>query len=425
MDKFLGSASFKQALSRLYGPEDKAIKRNLTRYQNLVSKFLKRFSSGPIQLFSTPGRTEIGGNHTDHNHGQVLAAAVNLDSIAAVSKVPGNMVTVYSEGYNEPFQVNLDDLENKEGEAESSTALIRGILSRFQQIGCQVGGFQAYISSEVLPGSGLSSSASFEILIATIVNLLFNEGQVPSEELALIGQFAENVYFKKPCGLMDQLACCVGGFINIDFKNPKEPLVQKVDFDFNSKDYSLIVLHTGGTHSDLTSDYAAVPEEMKTVARFLGKKVCREISFEEVMGRINELRKISGDRSILRAMHFIQEHQRVGLQVKALEQNNFTQFLRLINESGKSSCCWLQNCFTTKNSKEQGVMLGLYLSENYIKDIGEGACRVHGGGFAGTLQVFLPNNRVGGYIKMTEPVFGSQSATILKIRSLGTCQVLF
>jgi galactokinase len=405
---------------KLYGYDDYVLKSQQKRYDKLSNDFTTHFGIQTPQLFSTPGRTEIGGNHTDHNHGRVLAASVNVDSIAAAAKNNSDKITLFSEGYAEPFEVKLDDLSAQESEQGTTAALVRGIATRVQQLQYKIGGFEAYVTSDVLPGSGLSSSASIEVLLGTIFNALFNEGKIPPETIAMIGQFAENVYFGKPCGLMDQMTCAVGGIVSIDFKNPQMPLVKKVDFDFSVRDYRLLVVNTGGSHADLTDDYAAVPAEMKAVAKFFGNEVCREINYGEFISRIKEMRPKVGDRAILRALHFIQDNERVLQQVEALEADKFELFLELVKASGNSSFKWLQNSYSTKDVSEQGVSLALALTEKYISEIQAGACRVHGGGFAGTIQVFLPTFAVPKYIDQMEAVFGENSVLVLTIRQAGT-----
>jgi len=399
---------------------DLVINKKINRFEDLIDKFKQRFQDKNLQLFSTPGRTEIGGNHTDHNHGRVLAGSVNLDSIAVAAINQSSIVTMHSKGYPQPFIVNLDQLDKVTNETGTTSALIRGIASRFKQLGFLIGGFNACVTSDVLPGSGLSSSASIEVLIGTIFNYLLNNGKISPQEIAIIGQYAENEYFGKPCGLMDQTTCAVGGIVTIDFKNPKEPVVKKVNFDFASQNYSLLVVDTGGHHADLTDDYASVPREMKSVAKEFNAEVCRDIDYAEFINKIKVLRPKVGDRAILRAFHFLGDNARVEEQVKALEQGDFQKFLSLVNDSGNSSFKWLQNIYTTKNVHEQGVALALALTEQYISDLGEGACRVHGGGFAGTIQVFLPNIAVPEYIKLIESVFGEGKAVVLSIRPYGT-----
>ncbi len=414
---------FRQQLSQLYGTDDETLRKQAIRYSHLAQEFQSRFSIFDHRIFSTPGRTEIGGNHTDHNHGKVLAASIDLDVIAVAAPVSENRITIYSAGYPQPFVVKLNDLEPRTSGHSTTTALLRGIAARFQQLGFRVGGFYACIASEVMPGSGLSSSAAIEILIGTILNALYNENAISSETLATIGQYAENVYFNKPCGLMDQIACAVGGIVAIDFENPQQPLVEKIEFDFAKQNYSVLVVNTGGNHADLTEEYAAVPREMKAVAAQLGRQVCRQITRGEVLQNIHRLRATVGDRAVLRALHFFDENERVDRQVAALRENDFTAFLREVNASGSSSFCWLQNCFTTQNVAEQSVTLALALTENFLTSIGEGACRVHGGGFAGTIQAFLPNQYVSHYTAVMESVFKQRCVQVLNIRSVGTVQL--
>lgn len=412
---------FRSIFTEIYcNHNDIFLEKKLKRFQNLIEKFKQTFHDDDLHLFSTPGRTEIGGNHTDHNHGRVLAGSVNLDSIAVAAKTDSNTVTMHSQGYAEPFIVNLNQLDKIAGEKETTSALIRGIAARFKQLGFAIGGFNACVTSDVLPGSGLSSSASIEVLIGTIFNYLFNNGKISPQEIAIIGQYAENEYFSKPCGLMDQTTCAVGGIVTINFEKPKQPVVKKVKFDFASQNYSLLVVDTGGNHADLTDEYASVPREMKSVAKEFNAEVCRDIHYLELIQKIKSLRPKVGDRAILRAFHFLGDNARVTEQVKALEQGDFQKFLSMVNESGNSSFKWLQNIYTTKNIHEQGVSLALAITEKYISDIGQGACRVHGGGFAGTIQVFLPNAVVAEYIKLIESVFGEGKAVVLSIRPYGT-----
>jgi galactokinase len=405
---------------KIYGKEEETLDKQLKRYEDLKGLFHGKFQQEEIQYFSTPGRTEIGGNHTDHNFGRVLAGSVDLDSVAVVSENETGIVTMYSVGYEGGFIVDLSNLAVQNEERETTNSLIRGIAARFNELGYKIGGFDAYITSSVLGGSGLSSSASIEVLIGSIFNALYNDNKISSEELAIIGQYAENNYFGKPCGLMDQVACAMGGIVTIDFKDPSQPIIEKVDFDFDAQKFKLLVVDTGGSHADLTSDYAAVPTEMKSVAEALGARVCRELTMEQFIPAIAKLRSEVGDRSVLRAFHFLQENERVVSQVSALKSNDFTGFLELIKESGNSSFRWLQNIYSPQNPGEQGVSLALALSEKYISDVKEGACRVHGGGFAGTIQVFLPSALISEYIEMMESVYGEGSVTVLKIRPIGT-----
>jgi len=415
--------NLRNALRKVYGKEKAVLDSQMERYNTLVSKHKEQFGNKELHLFSAPGRTELGGNHTDHNHGLVLTASVNLDSIAVCSRNNNNEVTIFSEGYDEPFIVKLSDLISKKEEEGTTNALIRGIASRLAALGFSTGGFDAFISSDVLIGSGLSSSASIEVLIGTVFNVLFNGNKISSEQIALVGQYAENRFFGKPCGLMDQLASVVGGIITIDFENSQSPAVEKVDFNFESSDHRLIVVNTGGSHEDLTEDYSSIPKEMKDVANSLGKEVCRDISMDELLPKIKELRSIIGDRAILRTMHFLEDNEKVTKQVEALRKNDFKRYLKLVNQSGNSSFKLLQNIYSPKNISEQGVSLALAITERYIDAIEEGACRVHGGGFAGTIQVFLPVEQVQEYIKLIESVFETGSAKILTIRSEGAVYI--
>ena len=416
---------FENIFHKIYGEESETLNKQYDRYKSLLQDYENRFSENNLQLFSAPGRTEIGGNHTDHNHGRVLAASINLDTIAAAAKTNNNKVAIYSEGYDQPFIVALDKLDVKKEEEGTTNALIRGIADRFVTTGYNIGGFNACISSDVLVGSGLSSSASVEVLICTIFNAFYNEGKIPPETMAKVGQYAENVYFGKPCGLMDQMACAVVGIITIDLKEPKNPQVKKINIDFDKHQYSLIVVNTGGNHADLTDDYASVPVEMKSVANAFDTEVLRDIFIEDFLHKIPDLRNTVGDRAVLRTLHFLDENERVTDQVAALEAGDFQKFLCLIEASGNSSFKWLQNIYTTKNIKEQGVTMALALTEKYIADIGKGACRVHGGGFAGTIQVFLPNDHLNGYKKLMENVFGDRSVLVLKVRPCGTFHINF
>jgi galactokinase len=412
----------KQQLFLLYGADPATLARQERRWQGLAEEYRRRFDKADLRHFSAPGRTEIGGNHTDHNHGKVLAAAINLDSIAVAAPTSERRITVYSEGYDAPFVVGLEALSLVPTERGTTAALVRGIAARFLQLGHAIGGLQACIASDVPVGSGLSSSASIEVLLGTVLNALYNEARVGAQEIAIIGQHAENVYFGKPCGLMDQVASAVGGIVKIDFAEPESPCVEKVDFDFAAAGYHLLVVNTGGSHADLAEDYAAIPREMRRVAAQFGREVCRQLSEPELVGRVAELRSGAGDRAILRALHFLQENHRVDLQVQALKNRDMREFLRLVGESGNSSFRWLQNCISGHAVAEQGIPLALALTEGFIGK-GEGACRVHGGGFAGTILTFLPAVRIDEYRAFMESVFGSGCVKILRVRSQGCCEV--
>lgn len=412
----------KELFGQLYGKNNGIISSQIKRYNAIAKEYITLFPEDrdEIQLFSTSGRTEVGGNHTDHNAGRVLAAAVNFDSVAAAIKNDSDTIVIYSEGFPDAFTVNLIDLAPSKEEQETTTALIRGIAARFKDLGYNIGGFNCYISSTVMKGSGLSSSASIEVLIGTVLSALYNHGSIDPMELAMIGQYAENVYFGKPSGLMDQMACAVGGFVNIDFRDNTNPIVKKVEFDLTEQGYHLLVIDTGGNHADLTNDYADVPKEMRTVAQVLGKKVLRQLTIEDIIQNIPLLREKAGDRAVLRAMHFFADDNRVVEQVKALEEKRFKDFLSLVNESGSSSWRLLQNCYTNQNPGEQGVTLALAITEKFIMEKGEGACRVHGGGFAGTIQAYIPDIYLSEYIGLIQGIFGEKAVTVLNIRPFGT-----
>lgn len=416
----LNSPAAERWLTVVYGDDTDTLNIQRNRYEKLLTQFEAHFGPGNIQLFSTPGRTEISGNHTDHNHGKVLAGSITLDAIAAATENSQNKVVLYSEGYAQPFSVDLNTLDVDGSEFGTTTSLIRGVAARFQMLGLQTGGFNAMISSDVLPGSGLSSSAAIEVLIGTIFNGLFNDGEIAPEILAKIGQYAENVYFGKPCGLMDQVACAVGGIVTIDFQDPEQPDIRKVNFDFASQPYQLVIVDTGGNHADLTDNYAAIPAEMKAVAAHFGKAVCREISRGDILEVIQDLRETVGDRAVLRALHFLDENERVERQVAALESGNLPKFLNWVRSSGNSSFRWLQNIYAPQNPAEQGVSLALMVSERFLAKKAAGACRVHGGGFAGTIQAFVNQVDVADYCREMEPLFGAGAARPLSIRNHGT-----
>ena len=383
--------------------------------QEILDKgFASAFGGKPERYFSAPGRTEIGGNHTDHQRGRVLAAAVNLDTQAAVRVNGTQTVRILSKGY--PLcTVSLDSLVPQKDEINSTPALVRGVCARFAELGCRVAGFDAYCESTVLPGSGLSSSAAFEVLIGTIVNGLFFEGRVSQPEIAQIGQYAENVFFGKPCGLMDQTACSVGNIITIDFADPAHPEVTRLDFDFGSCGYSLCILDSGADHAELTDEYAAIPREMKQVAAVFGKSVLREVDESEFYGRIAEVRQTCGDRAVLRAIHFFEENRRVRLQVRALQNDNFTAFLHYVTESGRSSQLYLQNVTPLGASAHQDMAFTLALAEKLLE--GHGACRVHGGGFAGTALAFVPEERRDAFRDQVEQALGVVRCRFLSVRN--------
>ena len=408
--------------TELYGSNAEVLKLQADRYADLMAEFEKTYGTSDVELFSSPGRTEIGGNHTDHNFGRVLAGAVNLDNIAVAAANGSDTIRIKSAGYPE-FQVDLADLTIDESKFYTSEALVKGIAAKMKENGYAIGGFDACIEGRVPKGSGLSSSASFEVLVGAIINALFNNGKMSAVENAIIGQWSENNYFGKPCGLMDQTACSVGGLITIDFKDPANPIVKEVDFDFVSTGFSLVITDVGGGHDDPASqaEYASLPTEMKSVAAELGAKVLRETTLEKVVAKIPEIREKTGDRAILRAYHFYGDNQRVVDQVAALENNDFEAFLKMVVESGYSSYMYNQNIFDVVHKDEQVVSLGLALSEMVLK--GSGAWRVHGGGFGGTIQAFVPQEKLDEYVNTLEHVYGKGACHKLFIRSKGSIKL--
>ena len=378
--------------------------------------FAEAFGGAPERYFSAPGRTEIGGNHTDHQRGRVLAGAVNLDTVAAVRPNGTKTIRVQSKGY--PLSVvELTNLTPVESEINSTPALIRGVAARFVQLGCHVEGFDAYCESTVLPGSGLSSSAAFEVLMGTIINHLFFGGKVSQAEIAMIGQYAENVFFGKPCGLMDQTASAVGNLVTIDFFHKDHPVIEPVDFDFASCGHALCIIDSGADHADLTDEYAAVPGEIRAVAAYLGKEVLTEIDEAEFYANIPALRKACGDRAVLRCIHFYQENARVPQQVAALREGDFEKFLSLVKQSGYSSYMYLQNVIPAGYKAHQDVAVALGLAEHYLQ--GRGAYRVHGGGFAGTIQAFVPYDILDSFVTGMDSALGQGACHVLSIRPQG------
>ena len=388
-------------------------------YLSLCDKFAERFGvEREVYLLSVGGRTEVSGNHTDHNKGKVMAAAVNLEIVAVAAKRDDGAVCVKSDGFPEDFvERSAVDAPDKE-KYFTSASLVAGMEKAFLSAGLNIGGFDAYTISSVLKGSGISSSAAFEVMIGNILNHLYNCGKVDNVEIAKMAQYAENVYFGKPCGLMDQMACAVGGFIAIDFEDTSKPEITKLDFDLNKNGYALCIVNTGGNHADLNEDYASVPAEMKGVAALLGKEVLRQCTEEEVLENLSLIREKAGDRALLRALHFIGENKRVDMIAAALSKGDVDGFLQGIIASGNSSYKYLQNVYTTKNVSEQGISLALCLTELYLKDEAA-AWRVHGGGFAGTIQVFLPAEIASDYKTFIEKYFGDGSCYMLSVRGAG------
>ena len=378
--------------------------------------FQALFGHAPTHLFSAPGRTEIAGNHTDHQHGRVLAAAVSLETQGWCAENGSDVIRVCSEGYA-PCEVKLDELQMKPEERNTTTSLIRGIAARMAEQGCPLRGLDVYVTSTVLPGSGLSSSAAFEVLIGTMLNALFFDGRLTPTDIAIIGQWAENNYFGKPSGLMDQMASSVGGVIGIDFQDVGSPAVTSVPFDFSASGCTLCIIDTRASHAELTGEYAAIPVEMKRVAACFGQEVLRQVDEEAFYDRIAEVRAACGDRAVLRAMHFFAENRRVADQIAALQRGDFAQFLRLVNESGESSWLYLQNITPAGAAAHQEVALTLALCRRLLR--GAGACRIHGGGFAGTVLAFVPDERLEDFRAGVERVLGAGACHVLAINPAG------
>ncbi len=418
-----GAIAKGDTLRTLYGSDAAVIETQKERYTKLVDEFVATYGDKDLTVFSSPGRTEIGGNHTDHNFGRVLAGAVNLDNVAIAAPNGTDKVHILSSGYPQ-FEVDLSILTPNEKEYYTSVGLVRGICARMKELGFKIGGFDAVINSGVPKGSGLSSSASFEVLVGAIVSHLFNDGKLDAVLNAQIGQYAENVFFGKPCGLMDQTACSVGGLVTIDFADPSKPIVKKVDFDFTKTGYALVITDTGGNHADLNDEYASLPADMKGVAAKLGKKVLRELSLEQILDAIPTLRSEGvSDRAILRAIHFEMDNARVAEQVADLEKGDFKAFLAKVIASGQSSFMYNQNVYPINNVAEQGLSVALALSQIVLGS--EGAWRVHGGGFAGTIQAFVPTNLIDKYVETLEHTFGKGKCHKLFIRPQGSIKVEF
>lgn len=419
--KQLQEEKYHKRIADIYGTGEGVLEEQIQRYRKALEKYRSLFGDGPVEVYSAPGRTEIGGNHTDHQHGMVLAASVNLDTIVVVGVTDENIIELVSEGYK-PVRVEIKDTEANKEEYGTTAALVKGVAAGIRKNGWKTGGFRAYMTSNVLNGAGLSSSAAFESVLGTVFSGLYNEGKISPVEIAVIGQYAENVYFGKPCGLMDQMACSVGNIIQIDFKNPSEPIVEKLEFELSNKQYSLCIVDTRGSHADLTDDYAAIPKEMREVAAFFGKEVLREVPPEEFYEKLPLLYKKKGDRRILRAIHFFAENQRVIEETSALKEDRFDDFLSMVKASGDSSYKFLQNIYSNRQVQNQSVSLGLALSEKVLGE--NGVCRVHGGGFAGTIQAFVKNTFVEKYREEMDRFFGEGSCHILKIRKYGGIKVL-
>jgi galactokinase len=419
--RFLRSAETRALFAELYGPGEAVFAAQEQRYTALVEQFKTRFggAEGGLRIFSAPGRSEIGGNHTDHNHGKVLAASIQLDCIAVAAKTGDGRVHIYDQSYGEDYAIDVGgDLSPVPGE-DGSAALVRGIAAGFKNPSLTggapfaLGGFRACIESRVLSGSGLSSSAAFEMLIGGILSSLYNGGSLPVEKLAAMGQYGDNNYWGKASGLLDQMACGAGGVAAIDFENPSAPALERIPFDFAAQRYALVLVHTGGSHASLSGEYSAIPREMKRVAACFGKEVLRGLTIQDLLHRLPALRSRCGDRAVLRALHFILENARVDDEIRALKDHDFPRFLDLIQESGDSSYRFLQNVVVPQSEQEQNIPVCLAFTEAFFRERGlntgprRGACRVHGGGFAGVIQTFLPQDETEAYTAWMHAALGS------------------
>ncbi len=417
----LTSGAFDKRLAQLYSSDENILRYQRKRYTQALLSFSRLYPyKTDVSVFSASGRTEICGNHTDHNNGKTLAAAINLDVIAVAAKNEGS-IEVFSSGFD-PDKIELCDINYKESEKNTSRALIKGICNGFEKQGYKYGGFCAYTTSDVLKGSGVSSSAAFEVLLSAIQNYFYNNGAVDAVSVAKISQYAENKFFGKPCGLLDQSASSVGGLMVIDFECPTSPKIEKIEFDFNKSGYALCIVNTGGSHAELTHEYAAIPSEMKAVAGFFGKQTLREVNREDIRQNAKVLREKLGDRAILRAMHFFDENDRVDRLSRALSENDFSEALRQIRRSGRSSFMYLQNIYSSALPLDQGLSLALCLSDSILGY--DGAFRVHGGGFGGTIEAFVPKNMLPEYKKCMDNVFGEGACIELNIRKQGGTLVI-
>ncbi len=412
---------FDERFTYIYGAT--ALEAQKARYAAAVDTFAALYGSDrDAALYSVAGRSELSGNHTDHNHGCVIAASIDLDIIAVAAPNSENIIRVKSEGFDEDV-IDITTFTEPKAVCEGhSDELVAGMVAGFRKDGYRVGGFDAYTTSNVLKGSGISSSAAFEDMIGNILSHIYNDGKVDNVEIAKLSQYAENKFFGKPCGLMDQVACAVGGIVAIDFADPTKPVIEKLDFDITAAGYNLCIVNTGGNHADLTDDYASVPAEMKAVAKALGKTVLREVDEAELITAIPTLRETLGDRAIMRALHFFDENRRVAAQKAALKAGDLNAFFSGVVASGRSSFCYLQNVYTTKNTSEQGLSLALCLAERTLA--GKAAAwRVHGGGFAGTIQAFVPSSEVENFRAVMDAAFGTGRCMVLRIRPVGAVKI--
>ena len=407
-------------LKKIYGETEESS----ARFTSLAENFEKKYHHDNAEFFTAPGRTEIIGNHVDHNGGQIIAASIDLDTIGAACPNGTNVIHMVSEGYKQEVVVELDKLST-ERYTKGTDALVAGIMEYMQKKGYATGGFDAYVSTKVIAAAGVSSSASFEMLVCVIVDHLFNEGKIGVVTYAKAGQYAENKYWLKGSGLLDQLACAVGGMITIDFADIENPAIREIKCDFDEMGHDLVIINTGKGHADLSAEYSAVPNEMKKVAEYFGKEVLEQCKEDDVIENVKAIREFAGDRAVLRAFHFFEENKRVDAEVEALEKKDFATFFNKITESGDSSWKWLQNCYCNETPDEQSITVALALTKLYLDKIGRGVCRVHGGGFAGVIAAFLPKEETEGFTKYIDKALGEGSAYVMHIRPQGAVKVEF
>ena len=421
---YINDGNLDDKLLDIYQTADE-VRTQQKRYVEAIEKYRQTFDDDTVEvhIFSAPGRTEVCGNHTDHQHGEVLAASISDDAIAVVSPRDDKEVRLLSEGYD-MITVDTDCLTADSSEEGTTNALIRGVLAKSKELGYNIGGFNAYVTSNVLSGSGLSSSAAFETILGTILSGLYNDMRIDPVEIAVIGQYAENVYFGKPCGLMDQMACSVGALCYMDFEDPADPKIEKIYFSLKDAGYSLCITDTKGSHANLTPDYAAITEEMCRVASIFDKNVLREITETEILKKASTIREKAGDRAFIRAIHFYEECKRVESTVSALKENRFDDFLRIIDESGNSSYKYLQNVYPPHDPVHQNTSVALMASDIILRESSSGVCRIHGGGFAGTIQAFVKNEQLENYRTQMDQLFGEGSCHVLLIRPYGGVQVV-
>lgn len=420
LNETLSLPSSRQFFEEMYG--NGRVEENLARYMEIAKGFSDTFGCDDFELFTSPGRTEIGGNHTDHNHGKIVAGSVHMDCIAAAAKNHTDKVRIVSKTYGQDITIDLNDLEPCEPYA-GTECLLKGILKGLRNRGYEINGFNVYTTSNVPGGAGVSSSASFEMLICTIADYFFNGYQRDLIAYAKAGQYSENIYWKKGSGLLDQLACAAGGIITIDFSNIENPELKKVDCNFSDLGLDLVIINTGGSHADLSEEYSSIPNEMKSVAKFFGKEVLADITEQDVISHAKEIRTACGDRSLLRALHFFAENRRVDKEVAALEAKDRDAFLANVTASGNSSWKWLQNCYVNAAPNEQSISCALALAENYLETIPGSACRVHGGGFAGVIAAFVPKAETDAFCTYMNQMMGTESTYVIHIRRHGSIHV--